>query len=96
MSGSQGTAPEPTMRVRVLFGLLEGEDRPVVAGSIDQTIWDLIPPEDWDAQALSMKQACVGDWAVYDWREIVVEIPVGLVLKQFMTDVIEGVVRDAG
>lgn len=78
------------LKLRVVFGLLEGEDVPVIAGCIDPMIWEVIPPEDWEAQVLEMKRACMADWAVYDWREVVIEVPRGDVMALFQTGSIEG------
>jgi hypothetical protein len=86
--------PARPIRLRVVVGLLEGEDRPFVAGAAEEDMYEIIPPEEWDRFVSEMKRRSIADWGSYDWREVVVTVPLEPVMAHLRAAVIEGEVSD--
>lgn len=77
------------LRVRLLVGLYPDDSYPVVAGCVDELIWEAEGPEDTAARWNRDKGSFV-DVDEYTWREIVVELPTKDVMRYFDTPVIKG------
>jgi hypothetical protein len=76
-------------RVRLVVTKLEDESYPLVVGAISESIWEVIPPEEWDAIKCEWLQKWLGpDWTAYDAIEVVAVIPAAR-LSEFFAPVLD-------
>jgi hypothetical protein len=92
---------EKPTRVRMLIGVYrsDAEDhpamvRPLVAGCVDEGVWEIEPQEDTDGR---WRQFCAeyksGDNDDYLWREIVVELDTAFLRHLLIAPTLKGVIR---
>jgi hypothetical protein len=67
-----------TIRLRLLVGKIDDEGTPVVAASVDESIYDVAGEDAWNPQAI--KDSWPPD---YEWREVIVSMSAPLVAAHF-------------
>ena len=77
-------------RVILIVGLLDGEDKPLVAGCIDPELFDIIDYEEGERLIREVKEKWSSDPADYEWRIIPCDLPTAQLRAAFDTPVVEG------
>lgn len=93
---------ERPVRVRMLVGVYREDAenhpdqvQPIVAGCIDETIWEVVPPEEDDKRHREWREAFDPRDGDYDWREIVVELDTATLRKLLVVPTVAGEAKAA-
>lgn len=81
--------------VRLLVGLGEDDTLPMVAGCMDENLWEIVSPEESDASFAKMKAPFeVGGYS-YLWREVVISLDADELAPYFAAPRVEATIEGA-
>lgn len=72
------------VKTRLLVARMEGEEFPYVIAAMPMSLWEHIPPDEWDAwRRERAHDAFNSEWTAYEYIEVVMEFPAGELSKMF-------------
>lgn len=77
------------MKLRAVFGHLEGETYPVCIGAMDDTRWEIIGDIEWQRIVQVWKEDWDRDWESYDYCEAFIEFDPPAVLAPVLPASVE-------